>query len=121
VLAGYDGSGAARRGVDVAAGLAAAGSRCLVALLLTAEPEQAEMWKHELRPALAPRHLQLRFRRIAPGDSAALLRAIKSEHAGSLVMADEGSLLHPDLIERLLREVDVSLIFLGGPARGESE
>jgi len=121
VLAGYDGSGAGRHGVDVGAGLAAAGSRCLVVLLLTEEPEQAETWKHELRAALAPRHLQLRFRRIAPGDSAALLRAIKTEHAGCLVMADEGSLLHPDVIERLLREVDVSLIFLGGPARGESE
>jgi nucleotide-binding universal stress UspA family protein len=120
VLAGYDHSDAARRALDVAAGLAEAGSRCLVVLLFTKQAEVAENWKSEIRSLLATRALKLRFRRVVPGDATSLLRAIQSEHAGALVMADEGSQLSPDFIEKLLREVDTSLIFLGGPVRAES-
>ena len=117
VLCAYDGSEAARRGLEVAAELAAAGSRCLVLLLLTGHADAAEKWKSQLRSQLAARALQLRFRRIAPGDGAGLLRATRSEHAGALVMADDASGMDPDLIEKLLREVDTSLIFLGAPGR----
>jgi len=121
VLASYDGTEAARQGSEVAARLAAVGARCLVVLLLTKQASIAETWKNELRELPAARGLELRFRRVLPGDAAELLRAIQAEHAGALVLADEGSQLSPDRIEKLLREVDASLIFLGGTAGPESE
>jgi nucleotide-binding universal stress UspA family protein len=121
VLACYDGTEPARRGLELARWLASVGARCLVVLLFTQHAALAEAWKDELRGLPSARGLELRFRLMTPGDESQLLRAIQSEHAGALVMADEGAPWSPDQIEKLLRQVDASLIFLGGTAGPEME
>jgi nucleotide-binding universal stress UspA family protein len=113
VLACYDGSAAAQRGLLLAADLARTGSNQLVVLLLGEDRESARLLQEKVAPLLQGENLQVLFRPIDSRDEAGLLRAIKFEHAGILVLAGKGPLFKPDSIELLLREVDISLLFLG--------
>ncbi|MBZ5703593.1 MAG: universal stress protein [Acidobacteriia bacterium] len=112
VLVCYDGTAATQRAVRVAAQLAKAGCSRVTALLLAEDAESERRLKEQAGGLLRENKLQVRFRAADPRDEAALLRTIKSEEAGVLVLGGKTRFFKPDALELLLREVDTSLLLL---------
>lgn len=112
VLVCFDGSAAAHHAVRVAAEFAEAGCGQVVVLLFAEDAESARRLQGQAGALLRAQRLQVRFRAVYPRDEAGLLRAIKSEEAGVLVLAGKARFFKPDTLKLLLREVDTSLLLL---------
>ncbi len=112
VLVCYDGSPAAHHALAAAAELARGGSNNLIVLLLAVTPESAGQLREQVDRLLHGKKLQVRCRPVDPRDEASLLRAIKLEQPGILILTDRGPFSRQDPVEALLREMDTCLMFL---------
>jgi nucleotide-binding universal stress UspA family protein len=115
----YDGSGGAKRALLAAAQLARAGRSGITVLIAVANGQEASAMQKEVASLLKGGESPLRYLRIDSKDEKALLRALKAEKAGVLVLGDRVFLGRLQQLEALLSEVNISLLFLGDGA-GES-
>lgn len=106
----YDGSPASKNSLRVAAKLAKGGAKGITALVGAADYEAKLA---EIQNLLQDQPLDLRCRKIDPGQKASLLRAIREEGAVLLVLASRQLLKDRHAFEDLLRAIDMPLLLLG--------
>jgi len=110
----YDGSPAAKRRISIAAELAGAGANRITVLIAAADEKNAERMQQEFEALLAGSGAEVCYRSFDPKDEAALVRALKAEREGVLVLPGRKALeALPDL-ESYLDESEMSLLLCGG-------
>jgi nucleotide-binding universal stress UspA family protein len=119
LLVYYDGSPSARRRLLAAAQLARGGSMGITVLVATANAESAERMRKEADALLQDSGVKVRYQLIDPTDAASLLRAVKAEKSGIIVVGGRASL--GKLLDALLAEVEVPLLLLGNGNDSENE
>lgn len=113
LLVYYDGSPASKKALLVAAHLAKSGAKGITIFV-----SKANHIKHaEIGQALEGQSLQIRYRSVDPEKPVSLLRAVKEEEPGMLVLANRQLKEQPAAFEALLREVELQLfLFSNGLA-----
>jgi nucleotide-binding universal stress UspA family protein len=114
----YDGSLAARRALRIAAELAAAGTRELTVLVAAADPETARPIQKDAAHLLKGSGVEVVYRRIDPG-AQGLVRALKVEKSGYLVLAGRELLDKLQPLESFLLQIEMPLLVLAGEALTE--
>jgi nucleotide-binding universal stress UspA family protein len=115
----YDGSPAAKRRISIAAELARAGANRITILIAAADRQSAERMQHGLESFLAGCGAEIHFRSFDSKDEAALIRAVKAEREGVLLLPGRKALeKHPDL-ESYLDESEMSLLLCDGSEADE--
>ena len=110
----YDGSAAARRQMSFAAGLASAGANRITVLLASVDQKRVGEWKEELKGLLGGSGADITYRSFDPKDDAALVRAIKAEKEGVLLLAGRIFLEKLRNLESYLDESEMSLLLCDG-------
>ncbi|MBZ5675630.1 MAG: universal stress protein [Acidobacteriia bacterium] len=108
----YDDSPAAKRAL-IAAGQLAEDGGSVTILHAAASTEQAQSMENEIALALKGRNLAIRFQRIVPNDEASLLRAIREEQPGLLILGSREPFRRLQSLEALLRDGKTSVLLLG--------
>jgi nucleotide-binding universal stress UspA family protein len=117
----YDGTPDAKRRISIAAELARSGVNRITVLLAASDKESAVQMQDELDPVLNAAGAEVRYRSFDPKDEAALLRAVKAEGAGVLVLPGRKSLEKLPRLERFLGETEVPLMVLCEGSETEAE
>ena len=114
-----DGTAASKRRIGIAAELARAGSNRITVLIAAADQRGAERMQQELEARLAGSGAEVRYRSFNPKDESGLLRAVKAERAGVLVLP--GRLFVEQLhdLENYLDESETSLLLCDGSGTEE--
>ncbi len=110
VVAAYDGSPSARQALIMATRLARAKSGYLSVLIVANAPEEAQRLQAEAADALRRQGLMIRYRRLIATGAATLIREIRSEGSGVLVLSH--TILPPDALQKLLDEVDCPVLLM---------
>jgi nucleotide-binding universal stress UspA family protein len=111
VLVTYDGSTAAKRGLEMAARLVQTvkpeARQPLIVLIVTETDsvEVAQRLEHEATAELLGQFAQVNFRRLPQADLASLVESVKAEKGGVLVLGGESPLLEADTIQALLDRI----------------
>jgi nucleotide-binding universal stress UspA family protein len=121
VLVCYDGSRISKRALDTAAHLAESGSKTLILVLLAKGSEVAHKLRETAAESLRARRLKVEYRIANPEDEANLMRILKSERVGMLVLPTGTPFSRREPIEDLLRDLETSLMFLGTEPASELE
>jgi nucleotide-binding universal stress UspA family protein len=121
VLICYDGTAVAQRALATAVQVAEAGAKVLILVLLAKDPEEVRTLKEETAQLLKGSPLRLHYRSVDPENEANLLRILKSEKAGVLVLPAGKLFARREPIEGLMRDLETSLMFLGARAASELE
>jgi hypothetical protein len=98
---------------------ARAGANRITVLIGAADPQSAEQMRQEVEALLAGSGAEIDYRSFDPADEAALLRAVKAERAGVLVLPARKSLERLSDLESYLDESEMSLLFCGEPEAEE--
>jgi len=112
LLVYYDGSPAAQRGLLAALQLEAAGMDGITLLLDTAGRGNGVLLQNEIDELTQRRAKNLRYRQIDANDEADLLRALKAEESGLLVLGSRELLKKLPSLDLLLRETDIPFLLL---------
>jgi len=112
LLVYYDGSPAAQRGLLAALQLEAAGMDGITLLLDTAGRGNGVLLQKEIDELTQRRAKNLRYRQIDANDEADLLRALKAEESGLLVLGSREFLKKLPSLDLLLRETDIPFLLL---------
>jgi len=110
----YDGSAAAKERISVAAELVRAGANRITVLIPAADSQSAQPIQQELETLLADSGADIQYRSFDPADETALIRAVKAERAGVLVLPGRKSLENLPDLESYLGESEMSLLLCGG-------
>jgi nucleotide-binding universal stress UspA family protein len=113
VLVYYDGSPAAKRGLQAGAQLCKSRRNGMTVLLAATDPASESSLKKEAIEVLAGRGAHLQFRRVDPNNPLALLRAVAAESAGILILGGRDYLKQLQPLEALLRAAGIPLLVLG--------
>lgn len=119
VLVHYDGSPSARHRVLAAAELARGGPMGITLLLAATDPAAVERMRNEVGSLLQDSEIPVRYRRIDPADAAGLLRAVRAEKTGIILVGSRASL--GKLLDSLLREMEVPLLLLDNGEGSENQ
>ena len=112
----FDGSPAAQRALLTAAQLARAGGGRITVFVAAPGLEQAAALQNRAAALLKDTRLAVGYRRVTPGDEASLHEALAVERPGLLVMATRGPFRTRESLEKLLRDIDAPVLWLGnGP------
>jgi len=113
LLVRYDGSSASRLAVLAAARLASPETNSLTVLLAAPDRERAAQLQLEVGALVEGKNIPIRYRQIDLEDGETLLRAVREEKAGVLVLGSRNLLRDPAVLEALLRETETALLLLG--------
>ena len=120
LLVHYDASPAAKGRLRAAAQLARPGVTGLVVLLATTDRDRALKMQDEVEALLEGMQLEVRYRQVDPKDEQSLLRVLKAERAGILVLSGKEFFEKFELLEELLREIQTALLLLGEETEREA-
>jgi len=110
VVVTYDGSLIARQALAMAAHLAQKKGGCLTMLILADTPGAARQLQAQASEWLRGRALVVRYRRLAGAGVATLTHEVHAEKSGVLVLSS--TILHPDVLQTLLDEVDCPVLLV---------
>jgi nucleotide-binding universal stress UspA family protein len=117
----YDGSRDARRRIPFARELARAGANRITVLIAAADNERAMRMQDELAAMLDDCGAEVNYRSFDPKDEAALLRAVKAEKAGVLLLTGRKSLEKLPRLEKFLGEREIPVLLLCNGREAEAE
>jgi nucleotide-binding universal stress UspA family protein len=108
----YDGSAAAKRAVRAAVQLAN-GAGGLTILVAAATPELVRAATDDIAPLIERKNLTVTFRQVAPNDETSLLRVLREEKPGLLILGSREPFRKLQSLEALLRESRTPVLLLG--------
>ena len=117
----YDDSPTADRALLAAAQLAGVGVKGITVLIPAADRHSTKRLRSQVDLLLQASGPTVRYRQIDPNDKWSLLRALKEEPSGILVLGSRESVRKVQTLESLLREIEIPLLLLGDWAEPEAE
>jgi len=112
ILVLYDGSPAADRALVAAATLMAQEDSQLIVLALSNQPAEAERLQARATAQLQGRKLQVRYCALAGSSLPQLLRKVRAERCGTLILPAPSPLLRQDTLVRLLEEIEQPVVLI---------
>ncbi len=110
VVMTYDGFLIARHALTMAVRLAQQKGGYLVVLVLAGTLDEAQRLQAEAADLLRGRGLMVRYRRLMDAGAATLIREVRSEGGGVLVLSS--TILQPDALQTLLDEVNCPVLLM---------
>ena len=110
----YDGTPGTDRGLLAAAHLAQTGADNIVVLIAAKDPEHAATLHEEASRWVKQANVRVRYRQIDAEDEAGLLRVIKAEKPGTLVLGGRDATRKFQRLESGLRDMDLVFLLLDG-------
>jgi len=112
VLVVYDGSESSKQALNAAGYLAEAEEGHLTVFILAVDLITAQRLEKEVAEWLRGRKLQIHYHQLAGLDVQSLVRAVRMEEGGVLVLHGENSMLPSEAMQTLLEEIDCPVLLV---------
>ena len=111
-VAVYDGSALAGKALTIASRLAQGKDGELLVLAASDDPDEAEWLRARAAEWLQARGVQARFRPLTETAVSGLLRLLRAECCGTLILPAESALLHDEALAELVEELDFAVLLI---------